>query len=456
MARTTLDGMARGGLYDHLGGGFHRYSVDEGWLVPHFEKMLYDNAQLAGVYLDAYRLTGEAEYARVAAETLDYILREMTSPEGAFYSSQDADSDGEEGKYYVWSREEIRGALGPEDADVFERVYGVTEAGNFEGRNILHLPRPLEETAAELGVTAEGLRARLEPMKETLRGLRRGRVAPGRDDKVLADWNALMISALANGARTLGDEVLKRAAQRAGDFLLGVLRGGDGRLRHVTGGGQARIEGFLDDYAFAVAAMIDLYETDFDARWLEAAQALARMMMQEFGDGEGGGFFFTSARHANLLTRPKRWQDGPTPSGAAVAALSMLRLSAFHGHGPWQARAEATLSAAGGYLRRAPSASLAMVAAVDFHVGPVYQIAIVGKGDDEGMGSLLGAARRLYLPNAVVAARDPSEASGEFSAPDLVKRRKAIDSRTTAYVCEGFVCNLPVQEAEELVRQLGR
>ena len=454
MAESALDHMARGGMYDHLGGGFHRYSVDAQWLVPHFEKMLYDNAQLASVYLEAWRLTGNKEYARTAGETLDYVLRDMTSPESAFTSAQDADSEGEEGKYYVWSRDEIRRILGDEDAAIIEKAYGVTAQGNFEGRNILFLPQPLSAMTEDLKMNLEALRARLAAMKSKLLAVRQQRIPPLRDKKVLTDWNALMISALCEGARSLNEPRYAAAAQKAGRFLLDKLRRGDGRLFHVYGQGRAKVDAFLTDYAYTIAALIGLYETDFDPSWIEAADSLAQLMRKDFEDARGGGFYMTAEGQSDLIVRPKRWYDGSTPSGNAVAALALLRLAELNGDDEYRAAAERTLRAGAGQLRAVPAGHLALALTADTYGAPRRQIAIVGRREDRETQALIDAVRRRFLPNTVVAFRDPFAPEKKNGLLRLLEDRVAIDGRATAYVCEDFACKLPVHTPEALAAQL--
>jgi len=332
MARLTLDRMAMGGIYDHLGGGFHRYSTDERWLVPHFEKMLYDNALLAVAYLEAYQATGEALYARVVEETLSYIMREMTSPEGPFYSTQDADSEGEEGKFYVWSAREIEQVLGKERADPFTYVYGVTPEGNWEGQNILHRTRTNEQDARMLRLPDPELRGLLEDSKRELFTVRSRRVWPGRDEKVLTSWNALMISAFAKAAQVFANPHYSAHAVKAADFILHSMRTPDERLlRTYSAGSKAKLNGYLEDYAFLLDALISLYEATFDARWIEAARGLAHVLVDEFWDEAEAGFFYTGRSHETLIARTKDPHDSSIPSGNSVAVVALLRLSKLTG-----------------------------------------------------------------------------------------------------------------------------
>ncbi|HEX7379249.1 MAG TPA: thioredoxin domain-containing protein, partial [Pirellulales bacterium] len=304
MVTLTLDRMAAGGMYDQLGGGFHRYSVDERWLTPHFEKMLYDNALLSAAYVEAFQATGRPDYERVARETFDYILREMTSPEGGFYSTLDADSEGEEGMFYVWTPAEIEAALGPDRARTFCRLYDVSEEGNFEGRNILNLPKTLEQASRILSRDTAELAAELAESRAKLLAVRNQRVWPGLDDKVLVSWNGLMIDALASAAAALGEERYLRAARAAADFILDKMRREDGRLSHSWRAGQAKLDAYLDDYACLANALVSLYEAGFEERWIDAAAQLADILLADFEDHEAGGFFYTATGHEQLISRP--------------------------------------------------------------------------------------------------------------------------------------------------------
>jgi uncharacterized protein YyaL (SSP411 family) len=368
MTATTLDAMAAGGIYDHLGGGFHRYSVDDRWLVPHFEKMLYDNALLAGCYLEAHEALGEPRYATVARETLDYVLRDLSDSQGGFYSSEDADSEGVEGRFYVWTPAEIGAALGPA-AGAFCKAYDVTAAGNFEGHNILNLAHPMQVCARMLDRRPDELEAELTAGRATLRAVRDRRVRPGRDDKVLTNWNALMIESLARAGRTLGDERYTAAAERAADFLLTQLRGPDGRLLHCWRAGRAKVNGFLDDYAGLANALLTLYETTAAARWLDAATALADELLARFADRQGGGFFFTPDDHEPLPARKKDALDSSTPSGNGLAATLLVRLGQRLGRDDYRQAAEGTLRAFGPLLRQMPVAAAQMLTALDMYRG---------------------------------------------------------------------------------------
>jgi uncharacterized protein len=364
LVTTTLDRMQGGGLFDHLGGGFHRYSVDQRWLVPHFEKMLYDNGLLAGCYLEAWEATGHERYAAIVRQTLDYLLRDMADPLGGFYSSEDADSEGEEGKFYLWTPAEIETVLGPEAANVFCRVYDVTEAGNFEGRNILNLSRPLELEAKMLGRAPTALAAELAADRQKLLAARNQRVHPGRDDKVLVGWNSFAIDALARAGRLLGEPRYTAAADRAADFLGTHLRH-DGRLLHNWRAGRAGHQAYLDDYAGLANALVTLHETTGAAARLDQAAGLADDILTRFADPQQGGFFYTAADDEPLIVRNKDMIDSPIPSGNGLAAMLLLRLAA-HGRSEYRAAAEATFQACAAWMQQAPTGTFQLWLAMDW------------------------------------------------------------------------------------------
>jgi uncharacterized protein len=462
MARLTLEQMARGGMYDQVGGGFHRYSVDEKWLVPHFEKMLYDNALLPPAYVEAYQITGEPFFRQVACETLDYVLREMTSPAGGFYSTQDADSEGEEGKFYVWSEAEIDEVLGPDLASLAKSVYGVTEHGNFEGHNILFLSGRVRcadrDPSRDQDGTHSGpyqhdfaddeFRSRLAQVKRKLYGRREKRVWPGRDEKILTGWNGLMISAFAQAGAVFGVPKYVEAAVKAADFVLTHLRRPDGRLYRTTGVNQpAKLTGYLEDYAYTADALVTLYEATFDVRWLRAAAELADAMLKHFAD-PAGGFFYTADDHEALIARSKDTQDGSTPSGNAVAAMALLRLAALTGRSGFAEASERTLKAYHGLLTDHPAAATAMLLAVDFHFGPVDEIAVIGKASDPDTERALRAIRGKYRPNAVVAFHDP--AVGPPPAEVALLADKPGQGAVTVYVCRNFACRSPLVGADTI------
>jgi uncharacterized protein YyaL (SSP411 family) len=457
MALFTLRKMAYGGIYDQLGGGFHRYSVDAQWLVPHFEKMLYDNGQLAQAYIEAYQATHEPLFRRIARETLDYVLRDMCDPAGGFHSAEDADSEGEEGKYYLWTRDELESVLGADDAYLFSTYYGVRGTGNFAsheayhaGQNILYVPRPPESVASDLGMPLEALEARLEGMRTRLMEVRERRMHPGRDDKVLASWNALMISALARGYEVFGEESYRNAATRAADFILTQMRDGD-RLLHSFRQGRATIPGYLDDYSFMLVALVDLYEATFDARWLDEADKLAVRMIAEFWDDKDGGFFFTGGDHKNLIARNKPTYDGAEPSGNSMAALGLLRLAKLRANVDYERKARRVLAVNAENMSTSPRGYLKMVVGADFALGPVREIAVIGDQKSADTRALLDAVYRRFLPNKVVAL----DSGGEVGANmPLLEGKTLVEGRPTAYICRDYTCEAPVTSTEDLGKAL--
>ena len=452
MAAHTLRRMHAGGMYDHVGGGFARYSVDAQWLVPHFEKMLYDNALLAQAYTHAYQATGDPEFREVVEETLGFVLRELTAPEGGFYSAFDADSEGEEGKFYVWTPDEIDAVAGAEDGALVRLYHGVTKEGNFEGRNVLHTPREPVEAAAEAGVTVAELKAALDRARPKLYAARAKRVWPGRDDKVLTSWNAMMLHAFADAARVFGRADYRDAAERNADFLLRALRP-EGELLRTCKDGRARIGAFLEDYALLADALVALYETTFDPRWVREGHGLAGQMLERFWDAEQAMFFDTARDAERLVVRPRNVYDSATPSGNSAAALALLRLSELTGEERFRAVAERVLASFADSLARFPGAFSHLMTALDRYLAVPQEVAIVGRPGHEDTESLLAVVRRAYLPNTAVALRRPDE--GENELIPLLDGRTALEGKATAYVCERFACQRPVTAADDLAWQLG-
>ncbi len=442
----TLDKMAAGGIYDQIGGGFHRYSTDAIWLVPHFEKMLYDNALLAPVYLRAWQLTSEARYRRICEETLDYLLREMTDPSGAFYSTQDADSEGEEGKFYVWTPDELRATLGDEDAAVAQMVWGVTERGNFEGRNILHVAREVADVARALGMDEAAATAALTRARERLYAARAQRVWPGRDDKAITAWNALALRAFAEAAGALGRDDYRAAAIRNADFLLATMLR-DGRLLRVWRMGQAKIDAFLEDYAALANALISVFELTGEARYFTAARALADDILSRFWNDETQSFFDTAADHERLIGRPRELTDGVTPSGQSLACEALLRLGALTGEPRYREHAERVLYPLVPMMLRAPSGFGRALSALDDLLGPFYEVALVGAADDARLLALRAEVAAGYQPRMAMAVGDP--AAPDAAIP-LLAERGLVDGAPAAYVCQGFVCQRPVTSPDEL------
>ncbi len=447
MARHTLEKMARGGMYDHLGGGFARYSTDEKWLVPHFEKMLYDNALLASAYIEAYQLTGSAELATVARETLDYVIGRMTDPLGGFDSAEDADSEGEEGKFAVWSLAEVRSILGADRASAFAAVYDVSERGNWEGSNILNLPVPIDHAARRLGRDPADLAADLAEDRAKLLAARDRRIPPGKDTKVLASWNGLMIAAMAEAGHALGDDRYIDAARKAAGFLLDTMVKPDGRLLHAYKDGRARFDAYLDDYANLADGLTRLYEATGEPRWIDAALALCGVMVDEFADAEGGGFYFTSRDHEALIARTKDVQDNATPSGNAMAATALVRLAALTGRDDLEAAGRSALEAARPVMERWPTAAGQALIALDFLLGPTREIAVIGGSDPAEMRAALGAIGGRFLPRKVVA---PLPEGPPPSAVALLADRPAVGGKVTAYICERFGCQAPAAGIEAI------
>ena len=449
MVQRTLEGMARGGMYDQLAGGFCRYATDAEWHVPHFEKMLYDNALLARAYLEGYQVTGDPFLRQVATETLEYILREMTAPEGGFYSATDADSEGVEGKYFTWSRPEFDRLLGG-DAAVAAAWFDVTADGNWEGTNVLRTPRPLSSVAAESGLLVEEARARIDAARARLYAVRQDRVAPALDDKVLTSWNGLMIGALAEGARVLGEARWLAASTRAADFLLEELRTDDGRLLRSWRAGQAHLDAYLEDYAFLAAGLVDLHEAGGSERYLRAAAALTQRMLDDFGAADGG-LYSTAHDHEALLIRHREGHDGAVPGANAVAASVLARLAVHFGRQEWRAAAEAALAAWGGAIAREPRAFAQSLLALEFlREGPVELAFVGGAGADRQ--ALERAAAAHFLPHRAIGHADP--AAGPSDLP-LLAGKELVGGRAALYVCREYACRAPVTDPADVPSALG-
>ncbi|HYP53265.1 MAG TPA: thioredoxin domain-containing protein, partial [Pyrinomonadaceae bacterium] len=455
MVTNSCRKMAEGGMYDQLGGGFHRYSVDAKWLVPHFEKMLYDNALLSRLYLHAYQATGEEFFRRVVEETLDYVVREMTDESGGFYSTQDADSEGVEGKFFVWTVEEIDELLGEEDGRLFRAYYGATEEGNFEEKNILNVPYPAEGVAREQNVSVERLTQAVERGRRVLFEAREGRVKPGRDEKVLTAWNGLMLESFAEAAAVLERADYRETAERNAAFLLENLRREDGTLLHTYKDGQAKYAGFLDDYAFVASGLVTLYETTGRARWLTEALALTGKMIEEFWDEQEGGFFYTAESGERLIVRTKDFFDNATPSGNSVAAELLLRLAELTADEQYHRKAVAIFRLVRVYLARQPSAFGVTLGALDFYLSTPKEIVIVGdaQAEPEKTRALVREVWRRYLPNKVVAAHYEGDYDEAARVSPLLQYRTMLAGRPTAYVCENRACQQPVTSPEELAAQ---
>ncbi|HET6676506.1 MAG TPA: aldo/keto reductase [Nitrospiraceae bacterium] len=445
MVRKTLDAMAAGGMYDQLGGGFARYSTDERWLVPHFEKMLYDNALLARIYVEAYQVTQDPEYRRVASETLDYILREMTSADGGFYSATDADSEGVEGKFFVWTPEQIHAALpNQEDTARFCAFYDVTAAGNWEHTNVLNRPKSYAEVARDLGISEETLRESIARSRPRLYAARAARVPPGLDDKVITAWNGMMISAMAEAGRAFGEPRYAAAARRAADFILGTLTRPDDGLFRTYREGKAHLDAYLEDYAYLAEALIDVYEGGAEERYLTEAARLAERMILDFGDEQQGGFYTTARRHENLIIRSREGPDGATPSGNAVAASALARLAAHLDRQEWKTQATAAVRAYGKQMARYPRAFAKSLAVVDFLTRGPVEVALIGAPNDPGFRALAEAVGSQYLPNRIIASVDPRNTATNHP---LLRGKSLVDDKAALYVCRNFTCQQPVTDA---------
>ena len=460
LAELTLDKMAAGGVYDQIGGGFHRYSTDERWLVPHFEKMLYDNALLVLAYLDGYQALGRDDFASVARHILRYVERDMTSPEGGFYSATDADSmtpEGhrEEGWFFTWTPAEIEAVLGEERARTVTAYYAVTDHGNFEGRSILHTPRPLDQVATELGSAREDVLATVNESRELMVAARAKRPPPLRDEKILAAWNGLMISAHAQAALTLGEPVYAERAARAARFVLERMRSDKGRLLRSYKDGHARHNAYLDDYAALIAGLLDLYEATDDPSWLREAIALDRVLENHYEDTKGGGFFLTSDDHEKLLTREKPGYDGAEPSGNSIHALSLLRLHELTTLDAYRKRADRTVRAFGAILSRSPAALSEMLLAVDFYLDTAKEIIIVTPGSAEQAQPFLAQLRSTFLPNRVLTVVvEGQDLRARAELVPLVMDKIAQRGKATAYVCEQRACELPTNDPIVFARQV--
>jgi uncharacterized protein YyaL (SSP411 family) len=452
MVRLTLDKMAAGGIYDHLGGGFARYSVDARWLVPHFEKMLYDNALLAGVYLDGYLATGDENDARIVRETLDYVLRDMTDPLGGFYSTEDADSEGEEGRFYVWTPAELAEILGPQAAETFAYVYDVSDIGNFEGKNILNLPKTLAQCARILNRDEHSLASELADGRAKLLAVRNQRVRPGRDDKVLVSWNGLMIDALARAAGALGEPRYLQAASKATQFILRHMRRADGRLLHTWRAGHAKLDAYLDDYASLVYALLTVYEASFDEQLIDEAVCLTDTILELFTDPAGGAYFYTASDHEPLIARHKEMTDGSVPSSNGMLVAALLRLGKLCGSRRYLDAAESILDSASGVMRRFPTAVGQMLLALDMHLGPTPEIVLVGASQGSELDELLADLHRRFLPNKVIAARQAPDRVGHQSAAlDPIFEGKPAARQVTLYVCDNFACQSPVHGKDAIL-----
>ncbi len=444
----TLRQMARGGIYDQLGGGFHRYSVDSLWLVPHFEKMLYDNAQLSRVYLHAYQLTGDDFFKHIATEVYDYILREMTTHDGAFYSTTDADSEGEEGLFFIWSKAELEELLG-EDAPIAIEYWGVTERGNFEGHNILNVPNDDDVIADRLNLSVDDLHAKIAAIKDKLYAVRIQRIHPGLDDKILTAWNGMMLASLAEAARVLDRPDYQIAAVKNAEFILGNMKSADGRLlrTHKSGVTNLRIKATLEDYGCLIAGLLELYQTTFDERWFVEARALADVALERFA-AQDGGFFDTADDAEALIARPRNMQDNAVPSGNAMMSKNLVRLAAYTADARYDEAARRTLALLTEAMRQYPQAFGESLSAVDMLVDGLAEVAFIGALDNPDTKALLEVVRKPYRPN-IITALSPADVPAEATIP-LLSYRTLRSGQPTVYVCRNFVCARPVTTPAEV------
>lgn len=452
MVEQTCRKMALGGMYDQLGGGFHRYSTDAKWLVPHFEKMLYDNALLTRLYLHVYQATKDEFYRRIAEETLDYVAREMTDTRGGFYSTQDADSEGDEGKFFVWTVEEIEATLGAEDGAIFSAYYDVSAGGNFEGLNILNVKSSMQDVAQEAGVSIERLNETLERGRRALFSVREQRVKPQRDEKVLTAWNGLMLASFSEAGAILERADYLEIARNNAQFVLDNLSR-EGLLLRTYKDGQAKLNAYLEDYAFFIDGLLALYEATGELRWLQESIRLADVMNAEFWDEQEGGYFYTGRSHEELIVRSKDYLDNATPSGTSVAADALLRLAVLTGNEEYSRKATAIFRLLRDPLARYPSAFGRLLAALDFYLSSPNEIVIIGPRGDARTQELVREVWKRYIPNKVLVQAEENETAAPEVIP-LLRERTMVKSSATAYVCENYTCQQPATTVAELAAQL--
>ena len=454
MVELTLSKMCRGGIYDQIGGGFHRYSTDDRWLVPHFEKMLYDNALLVRLYLHAFQVTGNSLYKRIVEETLAYVMREMTDHSGGFYSAQDADSEGVEGKFFVWRPEEIESVLGTETAELVNWYFGVTKIGNFEGLSILEATKSAKDIEREQLMSEEEFLRVIHEAREKLLNVRDSRVHPGLDDKILTAWNGLMLAAFAEAASVLDRQDYRDVATRNAEFLLTQLKAGP-RLLRTYKDGKAKLNAYLEDYAFLIEGLLALHEATFDRRWLDEAIGLGRSMVDLFWDPKEAKFFDTGIDHEQLIVRPSDFADNAIPSGSSAATYALLRLAVITGDSEYESIAVSALRSVKDMMTRFPTSAGNWLATLDFYLSAVKEIAIVGDRADSRTSSLVSEVYRHFVPNRVFLGMNDEAMQGpEASDIPLLEGRKKVDEKPTAYVCQNYVCQLPVTKATDLARQL--
>ncbi len=460
MIQETLKAMRKGGIYDHIGFGFHRYTVDQQWIIPHFEKMLYDQALLAMAYTEAYQATGETEYRETAEEVLEYILRDMRSPEGGFYSAEDADSEGEEGKFYLWTAEEIQDLLGPEDGALFQTVYSISPEGNFKdeargiktGKNILHRTKTWDEISAELEIPSDQLWWKMEHAREVLFPAREARIHPGKDDKILTDWNGLVITALSIAGKVFGREDYLVAAGEAVDFIMTHLHS-QGRLKHRWREGESAIEGNLDDYAYLIWGLLELYQATFQAEYLKAALKLNQALTKHFWDNEEGGYYFTPDHAPQILVRQKEAYDTALPSGNSVQQMNLERLYLLTGENNFRETSESLEKYFSPTMKQTPAAFTMFLSAIMFQTSPSFEVTILGEKDSLDTQGMLKALQKEYLPQVVLVLKSSSDDLIKELIPSL-ENKTMVGNQATAYVCGDGTCQAPVNTPEELINLL--
>lgn len=462
MVEHTLENMYRGGIHDHLGSGFHRYSTDNRWIVPHFEKMLYDQALIAAAYTEAYQVIGKEIYKETAEGVLDYVLRDLTSPEGGFYCGEDADVEGEEGTFYLWTLEEIRNILGPEESELIIKTFNLKEEGNFEeeirgkktGTNLLYMVQSHEILAAELGASIDEIESRIKIAKKKLFEARNKRERPSRDDKILTDWNGLMIAALAKSFQTFGEEKYLKAAQKAADFILRTLYNPEKRLLHRYRDGNADIPGNADDYAFLIHGLLELYEAGFELLYLKAALALNIELLEHFWDPVHGGLFFTADDSESLIFRKKEFADAAIPSGNSMEMLNLLRLSRITASLELEEKIEGMERAFSTLSQKIPSGYTQFLSGLDFRLGPSYEVVIAGKPGETDTRTMLEELWTYFIPNKVLVFRPEGENPEITKLAEYTKMQTSIGGKATAYVCQNYECQLPTNEIDEMLKML--
>ena len=462
MVEKTLSSMRDGGIYDHIGFGFHRYSTDHTWFLPHFEKMLYDQALLAMAYIEVYQATGKKEYAFVAKEIFEYVLRDMTDTEGGFYSAEDADSQGVEGKFYIWTKKEVEEVLGPKEAEIIIKAFEISKVGNFleestgnvTGKNIFHLEKPLAEISSELNMKEEDLSKLIEDSRKKLFSYRKKRVHPHKDDKILTDWNGLMVAALAKGAQVFDELGYAESAKRATDLILKKMRNSDGRLLHRYREGQADILAYLDDYAFLIWGLLELYEVTFEVDYLKTALGLNKDLIDHFWDEDLGGFYFTADDGEDLLIRTKEAYDAAIPSGNSVAMLNLLRLSRITSNSDLEEMAMKLMQAFSNEIKNSPSAYTNFLCAVDFGIGPSYEVVISGDTRSDDTKKMLLAIRSRFIPKKVIILRPVEDAEEIDSITGFTEYQNSIEGKATAYVCQNHACKSPTTDVDEMLELL--